>query len=132
MSIKINSLSDINKGKAQQYIKNARKMLNLIGYLQPYLHKKGLKDAKEDLKLLMDYVTDVAKGKYTQYNTNRLLIILGTLLYVVNPVDMIPDFIIGGFLDDITVIGWAITKVSQELQEYRIYKYGIKEVNDSY
>ena len=38
------------------------------------------------------------------------------------PIDMVPDFIVGGFLDDVTVIGWAITKVAQELEDYKLYR----------
>ena len=45
-----------------------------------------------------------------------------TLLYVIDPIDMVPDFIVGGFLDDVTVIGWAITKVAQELEDYKLYR----------
>ena len=108
--------------KAQSYIGKTSKILNLIGYLQPYLHKDGLKDAKEDMILLIDYITDVAKGNYTDYNVNRLLIVIAALLYVIDPIDMVPDFIIGGFLDDVTVIGWAITKVAQELEDYKLYR----------
>ena len=108
--------------KAQSYIGKTSKILNLVGYLQPYLHKDGLKDAKEDIILLIDYITDVAKGNYTDYNVNRLLIVIAALLYVIDPIDMVPDFIIGGFLDDVTVIGWAITKVAQELEDYKLHR----------
>lgn len=105
--------------KAQSYIGKTSKILNLVGYLQPYLHKDGLKDAKEDMKLLIDYIIDVAKGNYKGYNVNRLLIVIAALLYVIDPIDIVPDFLLGGFLDDATVIGWAITKVAQELEEYK-------------
>lgn len=108
--------------KAQSYIGKTSKILNLVGYLQPYLHKDGLKDAKEDMILLIDYITDVAKGNYTDYNVNRLLIVIAALLYVIDPIDMVPDFIIGGYLDDVTVIGWAITKVAQELEDYKLHR----------
>ena len=108
--------------KAQSYIDKTSKILNLVGYLQPYLHNDGLKDAKEDMILLIDYITDVAKGNYTDYNVNRLLIVIAALLYVIDPIDMVPDFIVGGFLDDVTVIGWAITKVAQELEDYKLHR----------
>ena len=108
--------------KAQSYIDKTSKILNLVGYLQPYLHKDGLKDAKEDMILLIDYITDVAKGNYTDYNVNRLLIVIAALLYVIDPIDMVPDFFVGGFLDDVTVIGWAITIVAQELEDYKLYR----------
>lgn len=108
--------------KAKLYAEKAGKMLTLISYLQPYLHKDGLKDAKSDLKLLMDYVTDIAHGNYNNYHTDRLLIIIAALLYVIDPVDVVSDFLVCGFLDDATVIGCVITNVAEELQAYKIFK----------
>ena len=110
--------------KAKPYVEKAGKMLNLISYLQPYLHKDGLNDAKSDLKLLMDYVTDIAHGNYSNYRTDRLLIIIAALLYVIDPIDVVPDLLVGGFWDDATVIGCAITKVAEELQAYKVFKEG--------
>jgi len=69
----------------------------------------------------MDYIYDIAKGNYKEYQSSRLLIVLGALLYVLDPVDIVSDFIVGGFLDDATIIGWAITKVAQELQDYKCF-----------
>lgn len=108
--------------KAKSYLGNSAKMLALVGCLKPYLHKNGLQSAKEDIKLLMAYVADVATGRYRGYHTSRLLIIIAALLYVIDPADIIPDCFIMGFIDDATVIGWAISKVSGELQDYRAHK----------
>lgn len=115
---------DLWKNEAKFLVGKAGKMLNLVSYLQPYLHKNGLEEAKSDLRLLMDYVADIAHGNYCNYRIDRLLIILSALLYVIDPIDIVPDFLVGGFLDDATVIGWAITKVAEELQEYKSFKEG--------
>ena len=115
---------DSLRNKAKPYVEKAGKMLNLITYLQPYLHKDGLHDAKSDLKLLMDYVTVIAHGNYSNYRMDRLLLIIAALLYVIDPVDVVPDILFGGLLDDATVIGCAITKVAEELQAYKLFKEG--------
>jgi len=51
----------------------------------------------EDFKLLYDMITD----KDFTLDTSTYLAIAGALAYVVFPVDIIPDFILGvGYIDD--------------------------------
>ncbi len=49
----------------------------------------------------------------------KKLLIIGSLLYLIFPADIVPDFIIGlGILDDITVITFIWIAVKSELDEY--------------
>ena len=51
------------------------------------------------------------------------LMIAGALAYVVFPIDIIPDFILGvGFLDDAFVIGIVMKKLSDEITKYKNFK----------
>ena len=53
--------------------------------------------------------------KHTKY---RWLVIFGTLLYLVSPLDISPDvFPILGWIDDGVVVGLLITEVSQLMTE---------------
>ena len=55
-----------------------------------------------------------------QISDKTKLIIAGTLAYVVLPIDVIPDFIpIVGWLDDIFVLGLAMSTLEDEIQEYK-------------
>ena len=38
------------------------------------------------------------------------------------PIDLIPDFLIGGFIDDAMVIGYVVKKTSDELDLYKKWK----------
>jgi uncharacterized membrane protein YkvA (DUF1232 family) len=51
----------------------------------------------------------------------RLLVtVLAGLLYFVNPLDLIPDAILGvGLLDDAAVLGWVISRVRKDLGAFR-------------
>ena len=52
-------------------------------------------------------------------------ILAGALAYVVLPVDIIPDFILGlGWLDDTFVLAMVMAGVEQEISEYRKSKTG--------
>lgn len=49
----------------------------------------------------------------------KKLLIIGSALYLVFPVDIVPDFIIGfGILDDIAVITFIWLALKSELDEY--------------
>jgi uncharacterized membrane protein YkvA (DUF1232 family) len=49
----------------------------------------------------------------------KKLLILGSLLYLIFPVDIVPDFIIGlGILDDIAVLTFIWLSLKSKLDEY--------------
>lgn len=61
----------------------------------------------------------VAKGEY-DLSTKNLLIALGTLGYVVSPIDAIPDVIVGlGFTDDMAVVAGTVAVLAYELAAFR-------------
>ena len=61
-------------------------------------------------------------GKYKDYDVTNLVIIVAALLYVVSPIDLIPDFLPVGFADDATIIMWAISEMKNELDKYKQFK----------
>ena len=91
-------------GKARLYAFNPQKMKVLLFQLGLYLTKNGLSSAKETLSLIRDYLCDVSTGKYKDYELKNLTIIVGAVIYVVTPVDLLPDFIPAGFVDDLSIL----------------------------
>lgn len=106
--------------KAREYSGNPSKMKDLVDKAQILLSAKGLKDCVQDFRSLIDYVRDIATGKYKDYSLSNLLLAIAAIVYVVSPMDVIPDFIpLGGFVDDATVVAWAVKQLSTELAKYR-------------
>ena len=106
-------------GKARLYSFNPQKMKVLLFQLGLYLTKNGLSSAKETLILIRDYLHDVSTGKYKDYELKKLTIIVGAIVYVVTPVDLLPDFIPAGFVDDLSILGWAASQAAAELRKYK-------------
>ena len=106
-------------GKARLYTFNPQKMKVLLFQLGLYLAKNGLSSAKETLSLIRDYLCDVSTGKYKDYELKKLTIIVGTIIYVVTPIDLLPDFIPAGFVDDLSILGWAASQAVAELRKYK-------------
>jgi len=91
--------------------------------LQQAEKKSGnLKDKINDFKLLLSMFKDGVAGKYKISGTT-LAYIGGAILYVVSPVDAIPDFLpIIGWTDDVAVVGFVVSRLSKEIAKYKEFK----------
>ena len=102
------------------------KLKQTEGKVQTWIEQK--KDSAPEklinaVKLLSEMLRDYIKGEYKQVPWRMLLSIVAALLYVINPLDIIPDFIPGiGWLDDIAVIGLVISGMSHDLKDYCVQK----------
>jgi len=77
----------------------------------------------DDFKLLMALVKDYWHGKYRRIPFWTIAAITAALLYVLNPFDLIPDFIPGlGQIDDAAVVAACLLLVRQDLQKYKRWK----------
>lgn len=84
------------------------------GKLQRYL---------DDAVILFSLLKDYANGNYREVPFNVIAAIGGALLYVLSPIDLIPDFIpIIGYLDDAAVIAFCLNLIEKDLITYKIWK----------
>ena len=81
--------------------------------------KKYWDDICDVFALLRDRVT----GKYTETPWSTIASLTGALLYVLSPLDVIPDFIpLAGFLDDAAVIAVVLKFAEGDLSRYRTWR----------
>jgi uncharacterized membrane protein YkvA (DUF1232 family) len=84
-----------------------------------------LKRFIEDGKVLTALVRDWRTGKYRQALYGTIAAVVFGLIYVINPLDIIPDVLpILGAIDDATVIGALLMLVERDLKKYRSWKEG--------
>lgn len=82
-----------------------------------------LKRFIEDGKVLTALIRDWRSGKYRQALYGTIAAVVFGLLYVFNPLDIVPDVLpILGALDDATVIGALLMLVERDLKKYRAWK----------
>jgi len=88
-----------------------------------FAHARPLSRFFEDFKLLMAVVSDYRKGVYRKIPRWSIAVIVFALLYVLNPFDIIADFIAFiGYLDDAVVVAGALLLVEKDLNEYKEWK----------
>ena len=105
--------------KTKLYAFNPMKLKSLLLQLSSCMSRKGLAKAKDNLVLMRNYLSDIATGKYKDYDGKKLIIVVAAIIYVVTPFDLLPDLIPPGWIDDISIVAWAIKEVSEELEKYK-------------
>lgn len=88
------------------------------------VHSSGtLNRFSTDIRLMFSLVRDFWNGRYRQVPWKTIAAIAGTLLYVLNPLDIIPDMIVGfGLLDDAGVVALCLRLVESDLHRYAAWK----------
>jgi uncharacterized membrane protein YkvA (DUF1232 family) len=86
----------------------------------------GFAQIKEIMFSFIRLVRAYFNGDYRQVSTKSIIIGIATLLYVVSPIDLVPDFIpVLGFADDISLMAWFIKTFSGELTKFREWEEGM-------
>ena len=74
----------------------------------------------ERLASLPRLVRATLRGEYTATSRGRLLAMLGAVLYVVSPVDLVPEALLSvvGLADDAVVLSWIAAAVVTETESF--------------
>ena len=90
------------------------------------MNDKNLKSFLEDVKLFFSMLKDFFTKKYTEVPVGTIMAIVGSLLYVLAPIDIIPDFLpLVGYLDDGGIVTLCMNFVKNDLEKYKEFK-GLK------
>ncbi|MDN6276293.1 YkvA family protein [Psychrobacter sp.] len=84
---------------------------------------RGLERYAKDLLLLMSLVKDYYRGNYRNIPYKTISAAVVGLLYVLNPIDLIPDFIpFIGQVDDALVLRFCLKLMEKDLSKYKKWK----------
>jgi uncharacterized membrane protein YkvA (DUF1232 family) len=77
----------------------------------------------QDLKLLFPLIRDYWKGTYRDVSVKSIVIFIVALAYIISPIDLIPDYIIGlGQIDDVAILGFLLYFLEKDLMKYKEWK----------
>ncbi|WP_329804400.1 YkvA family protein [Flavobacterium facile] len=111
--------------EAEILIKDKQKTTNTVNEAMDKAskHKNQLEKVWDYLQLFFSIVKDYINGNYKVIPLTTIISIVASLLYLISPIDFIPDFIPGiGLIDDVFVIGLVISSASSDLDKYKQWK----------
>lgn len=112
----------MNRRQKKKFEKFSLKDVSQKDFERAEKKSKNLGKEMENFNLLLEMLKDSWSGTY-KLNKVSLAIIAGALLYVASPLDVIPDFIpIIGWIDDITIVAYAMTKLKGVIEDYKKFK----------
>ena len=107
---------------AVRYASNPQQLIDLLRKAMLLTRREGWQQLGEKGKLLFNYVHDIATGRYVQFSTRSLILVVAALLYLITPLDFLPDILAGGLIDDLSVLLYVVKSVGQELARYERYR----------
>lgn len=84
---------------------------------------KALSEVANALKTALRLVRRYASGEYRDISLQSLGLIVASIIYLVMPVDVLPDFIIGlGLTDDAALLAWTLQSVKDDLRRFSAWE----------
>jgi uncharacterized membrane protein YkvA (DUF1232 family) len=111
--------------RAEELARNPRELLSLLTVAERRLDRAQagpLNPLKKDLQTLLRMLQASGEGRYRQVSGKNLALAALGILYLVSPLDVIPDFLPGGFTDDAAVIGFIVRRLRTELGAFEAWE----------
>lgn len=110
-------VAKVNEGDVDLAAKNQQEISDKI------LNSGMLKKYAELGKVMFGMLKDYRKGIYTQVPWFTIASITFAMLYILNPFDIVPDFIPGlGYIDDFAVFTYSLRFIETDLHKYLDWK----------
>jgi uncharacterized membrane protein YkvA (DUF1232 family) len=75
--------------------------------------------AKEKLSVFSRLASAYVSGNYRDISWKSLVVVLAAIIYFLNPIDLIPDFIPAlGLTDDFSVLLWVYSTIGIEVDKF--------------
>lgn len=123
-----NALFNTFVGRASKLLGKPFKVITIVNEVADKLADKQSTDNKftqlfASALTVVRLVRSYASGEYRDIKTSTIVSGLGVLLYVLSPIDLVPDFIpVLGWLDDLSLVSWFVGKFQAELVRFRAWE----------
>ena len=112
----ITSSQKVNREDIKKIVDKTNEILQKLG-------GDSFQNLVEDIRLLVSLLQDYRRGSYEEIPWSSIAAVIFSLLYLLNPFDIIPDMIPGiGLLDDAAMMGVCLSMINADFQRYKEWK----------
>lgn len=119
-----------NRKIAEEYASDKGKTKYLLdeAIRKSQRYKGLLKKCLDDLTALIRLVRAYINGEYKDVSWETIILSIAAIIYFINPIDLIPDFIPGiGFIDDAAVIAFTITAIHKDVDKFKEWERTVRK-----
>ena len=112
---------ELSRRKAEKLAGDFKKTSELINQalVKTEKHQGKINQVRYELEMLIKMVKAWTIGEYRQVPVKTIVTGLAALIYFINPLDVIPDFLAGlGFIDDMTVIAFVFSSIKRDIDQF--------------
>ena len=109
------------KARAEEYLHSPEKLEKLLKEAKEKAKSRQgpLGEIWNNLTACIRLLKAYMKGEYHTVPWKSLVLIVGSIIYFVMPLDAMPDFILGlGFLDDAGLIAWTVQAIASDIDAF--------------
>lgn len=86
-------------------------------------NKERVSDFFQKVRTFLQMLRAYISGDYREIPWKSLLMIIGSLIYFMMPIDILPDFIpVLGLADDISIIFLVFKSINKDIEAFHIYE----------
>jgi len=111
----------LSRSRAAQLLRQPNRLQALLQKVMTKVnrHEGALSKVIHELKLMLRWLRAWLSGKYPVPNTQAIILAVAGLIYLVNPLDLIPDFIFHlGLIDDLSILLFVGNQLRDELKAF--------------
>ncbi|HET9857214.1 MAG TPA: YkvA family protein [Chthoniobacterales bacterium] len=111
---------------ARSYAKDPERLRQLFKEAvkkAPTIPREPFKDLWAYFQAMLRLIRAYYRREYRNVPLQNLVMIVGAIIYILNPFDLIPDWIAGlGFADDAVVLAFAVRQTRQTLDDFMTWE----------
>lgn len=121
---KVHDAVERSKSKAEDYLKDPDKSKRLLDEAMKKAKAREkptgpLADLWENLKTVFRLLQAYFNKQYTAIPWGSIVLVVGSVIYFVSPLDLMPDwFPLAGLIDDAAVLVFVLRQINTDLQKF--------------
>ena len=129
---KMNVEEEIGRRARKVSREDVADVLEKEGKAKTIVEKAGfLSQYWEDIKTSFALIRDWFNGSYDKVPARMIASLTGALIYLISPLDLIPDWVpMAGFVDDAAILAFVFQLSKVDLNSYRKWKRRQDEADD--